>query len=335
MNTTTSVPTDSPQKITVESRLIYILWLQGRAYAGFEAEFEVKTLLVGDGGVVKVTCRTEKGKKLDKIAGVMVLNRFRGKVLIPESVKPDDFIYLEVELPKHHLSDESNRIPVRPPVEVSSMTWSKQEIHRDEEVTMTCNFTNGVEDGDTVSVEVLEYDSAGIFTKVVTIPTTVTAMKIELNWQFIFQDDTNDIPTDKELKKYGKSYTQPCYFFIVKVDTISIGMKQESGLLKFLDWVEISLSDNEGEPCPDIKGSLTLADGSRKDFTLDDQGAHKLEEIVPGPISITFEDIPKVTIAGTAGDEAKPVEPADDGSVAVITTGESFQFQLYPYKLSV
>ena len=88
MNTKHNAPTDQENKITVESQLVYVMWKQGRSYAGFEAEFEVKTILVGNGAKVKVTCKTENGKKLDKAEGSMVLNRFRGKVLIPEKVKP-------------------------------------------------------------------------------------------------------------------------------------------------------------------------------------------------------------------------------------------------------
>jgi len=64
--------------------------------------------MVGDGAGVKITCCTEKRKKLGKTEGAILFNRFRGKILVPETVKPDEGIYLEAKLPKHGLAGESN-----------------------------------------------------------------------------------------------------------------------------------------------------------------------------------------------------------------------------------
>jgi hypothetical protein len=251
----------------------------------------VKTLLVGDGAKVKATLYTAKGKKLDKVEGVMTLNRWRGKVVIPDKVKPGDFVYLEVELPKHGLSIESNEIPVRPPIEVSSMKWSKSEVERDEEVTMTCVFTNGVEEGDKVTVIVYEYDNDGYHDKVVTIPTIIKDNKVEIKWKFIYQEDTDDIPTREQLEKYGKSYNPPEYFFVVMVDNIPVGSRQESGLLEFKDRVEIKLVAEPSYPIGNVKYILHLADGNTRKGTLNNNGSAKEVGIAPGPIEVEFEDI--------------------------------------------
>ncbi|MBN1292352.1 MAG: hypothetical protein JXB48_10980 [Candidatus Latescibacteria bacterium] len=289
MNTTHTVPTDSQQKITVESQLIYVLWQQGRAYAGFEAAFEVKTLLVGDGAKVKATLRTAKGKKLDKIEGVIVCNRWRGRVVIPEKVKPDDYVYLEVELPKHGLELDSNEIPVRPPIEVSSMQWDKKEVRQDEEVQMTCVFTNGVENGDNVTVIVYEYDNDGIHDRVVTIPTVIKDMKVDLKWKYFYQEDTDDIPTEEQLQKYGKSYNPPEYFFVVMVDNIPVGNNQESGLLEFKDWLELEYSDKNGNPVAGLEYTITFADNTKKEGKLDDNGKSRIEDVPPGPVSVEYK----------------------------------------------
>jgi hypothetical protein len=285
MNTKHPVPTDSPQKITVESQLVYALWTQGRAYAGFEAEFEVKTLMVGDGAKVKATCFTEKGKKLGKAEGALVLNRFKGKVLIPESVKPDDYIYLQVEVAKIGIKGESNSIPVRPPLQAKSIKWSKKEAERDEEVTMTCEFTNGVEDGDEVQVIVYEHDNDGYHDKVVAIPTTIKNNKVEVNWKFIYQEDTDDIPTDEELKKYGKNYNPPEYFFVVMVDGIAVGNKQESGILEFKDSVDLTLTVC-GQPHKNEKVKVIFADGTAKEVATDKDGNINLKRVVPGKLIV-------------------------------------------------
>ncbi|MBN1759459.1 MAG: hypothetical protein JW863_14115, partial [Chitinispirillaceae bacterium] len=310
MNTTNTVPTDSPQKITVESQLVYILWQQGRAYAGFEAHFEVKTLLVGDGAKVKATLRTAKGKKLDKVEGVIVLNKWRGKVLIPDKVRPDDYVYLEVELPKHGLELDSNKIPIRPPIEVSSIKWSKAEITREEDVTLSCNFTNGVEDDDKVTVIVYEYDGNGAHDKVVTIPTTVKNNKVELKWKFMYQEDTAAIPTEEELRQYGKSYTPPEYFFVVMVDTVGVGLRQESGLLRFEDTVDITVQHGIAAPeeAPDY--SITLADGTSVTKKADADNRILITDAPPGPFTILPEKRPATdTISGKTGTPLVAVFP--------------------------
>jgi hypothetical protein len=292
MNTTWNVPTDSENKITVESQLVYVMWNQGRAYAGFEAEFEVKTILVGTGAKVKVTCRTQQGKKLGTVEGTICLNRFRGKIVIPEKVKPGDYVYLEAKLPKHGLSEESNHIPVRAPIEVSSMQWSKTEVRRDEEVTLSCNFTNGVEEGDDVTVVIYEYDNDDRHDEVVKIPTVIKNNKVELTWNFLFQDDTDDIPTEGELQKYGKSYNSPEYFFVVMVDRIPVGKNQESGILNFLDFIEFIVADSSGTPITDKPFTITFADGSKRDGTLDSKGCARFDDIPAGPYIIDVEGMP-------------------------------------------
>ena len=329
MNSTWSVPTDQENKLTVESFFNYIMWSQGRAYAGYEAEFEVRTILVGDGAKIKVTCRTQKGKKLDKIEGAMFRNRFKGSVVIPEKVKVDDYVYLEAELPKIKIDGESNLIPVRAPIEVSSIEWDKQIVHRDEEAKMTCNFTNGVEDDDPVNVIVYEYDDEGYHDKIVTIPTTIKNMKVELTWKFIYQWDTAEIPTEEELSKHGRSYSPPKYFFVVMVDNIPVGKNQESGLLEFKDSLEIQLVDDEDDVCPDVKGTCVLADGSSKDFTLDSDGKFSEEEIVPGRVVVSFEEIDKYLYDDGSEDGISPT----DGKIT-ISSGNPSRFKLLPLIVS-
>lgn len=329
MQTKWTIPTDKENIITVESSFNFIMWSQGRAYAGFEAEFEARTFLVGDGAKVKVTCRTQKGKKLDKVEGAVFRNRWRGSVVIPEKVKVDDYVYLEAELPKIKIDGESNLIPVRPSIEVVSIQWDKQVIHRDEEVKMTCIFTGGVEDGDRVTVKVLKYDSDGYHDPIVKIPTTVENGKVELKWKFMYQDDTNNIPIQGELEKYGKSYEPPKYFFVVLVDNLTVGKNQESGLLEFKDSIEIQLTDDDDDGCADIKGTCTLADGSSDDFTLDGDGKYSEEEIVPGKVVVSFEDVEKFEFPQNNEDDVSVI----DGE-ATVASGDTYKFKLVPNILS-
>ena len=285
---------DAVQKIQVESHLIYAIWSQPRAHAEQETGVEVRTSFVGEGAKIKITCYTEKGKKLDKIEGTVLNNRYKGRVVIPDKVKPDDMIYFEAELPKHGLKGESNLIPVRPAIQVTKIELDRQEVKREEVVT------NGV------FKRYWDYvidicDSAGLASgfgdsanscdlKVVAIPTTIKDNKVEMQWEFDYQDSTDQIPTDEEMKPYQKKYANPRFYFVVLVDGIRIGEKKESGLLVFKETVEIVYSEETGIPIGDINYLLHLPDGAQRKGTLDDRGYAKEENVIPGKVKVEFLD---------------------------------------------
>jgi len=117
MQTIWSLFTGRKNKLSVASKLKCIRWSKGHAHAGAEAEFELRTLCVGDGAKVKVTCRTQKGKKLDKVEGVVFRNRWRGSVVITGKMKAGDCVYLEAKLSKIKIEGVSNLIPIRAPID--------------------------------------------------------------------------------------------------------------------------------------------------------------------------------------------------------------------------
>ena len=281
---------DAVQKIQVESHLIYAIWSQPRAHAEQETGVEVRTSFVGEGAKIKITCYTEKGKKLDKIEGTVLNNRYKGRVVIPDKVKPDDMIYFEAELPKHGLKGESNLIPVRPAIQVTKIEWDRQEVKREEVVTMTCRFKDGVMDGDEATVIIYEHNPNSCDLKVVAIPTTIKDNKVEMQWEFDYQDSTDQIPTDEEMKPYQKKYANPRFYFVVLVDGIRIGEKKESGLLVFKETVEIVYSEETGIPIGDINYLLHLPDGAQRKGTLDDRGYAKEENVIPGKVKVEFLD---------------------------------------------
>jgi hypothetical protein len=286
-------PTDTSHKIQLESHLIYALWTFKRAHAGQEAELEVKTSLVGNGAEIKITCKNDNGKKLDKSEGVIFNNKYNGKVLIPDDVKSDEMIFFEAELPKHGLKVESNSIPVRPAIQVTQIQWDRTEVKRKDVVTMTCQFQNGVEDDDEATVLIYEHNPNCSDIKVVSIPTMIKSNKIELQWEFDYQDDTAQIPTDAEMKKYSKTYAYPQFYFIVVVDGVKIGENRESGLMKFRDWVELELKDNEGNPYSNEKYMILFSDGQQIQGNLDKNGYAKIDNIPPGPIIKEYPDLQK------------------------------------------
>ena len=276
--------------------MIYAIWTVGLAHAGQEAKLEVRTSFVGNGAKIKITCRTEAGKKLDKVEGTVFNNRYTGTVLIPDNCKPNDMIYFEAELPKHGLKQQSNSIPVRPVIKVSKMQWDRQEVNRKDAVTLTCQFQSGVQDDDEATVLIYEHNPNSSDIKVVSIPTVIKDNKIEMLWEFDYQDDTIQIPTKGDLKPYKKNYANPQFFFLVVVDGVKIGEKRESGLMKFKDWVSYPVFDEGDNILSNEQFTIQFADGTSQKGTTDTNGVLKMAKVPPGKVTITFPNKAGYTI---------------------------------------
>lgn len=280
---------DSEQEIKLDSIMISAVWLCGRAMAGRSAPLEVQTAFVGQGAPIRIEAKNSRGDRLGRIEGSVRNNRFRGFMPIPEEARVGDKAHFEVELPDNSISGESNKIPVYPPVEVFNLSWSKNEARRGDILTLSADI-NGLRDHDEVKVIIYEYDSDGAHDQIVELPATVRSNRIELRWEYEYHEDTDGILTQEELDEYGGSYNPPEYFFTVKVEGTEYGAEQDSGLLTFKDWIEISLEDGEGRPLPDKRYRLRLADGSERSGTLNSLGLAREENLPPGELEISFED---------------------------------------------
>jgi hypothetical protein len=279
--------TDTEHKIKLESSLISASWRCGKAIAGRTATFEVRTAFVGEGAPIIIKGKSENGKKLGKIKAVIKRNKYVGEFEIPEDTELDDMIYFEVELPKNDLEGESNRIPVFPPVQVFNMKWSATEARRGDVLTLSAD-VNGLRDHTEVTVIIYEYDRDSAHDKIIELPATVMNKRIELMWEYEYHEDTDEIPTQQELDKYGKKYNPPEYFFTVKVEETEFGVEQESGLLEFKDWIKIALINEQGEAVANEDYTLRLADGQERHGTLDNNGRTIEENIPPGRVIIRF-----------------------------------------------
>ncbi|HWR84081.1 MAG TPA: hypothetical protein VN285_12340 [Candidatus Deferrimicrobium sp.] len=282
-------PTDSEEKIELESSLVSASWRCGKAIAGLPAPFEVRTAFVGEGAPIKVTGKSENGEKLGKIKDAIRGNVFVGEFEIPEDAEVGDQVYFEVELSKNDLSGESERIPVYPPVRVFNLKWSATQVRRGDILTLSADTTN-LTDGSEVTVIIYEYDRDKAHDKVIELPVTVAKDRIELKWEFEYQGDIDKIPTQKELDKYGGKYQPPQYFFTVKVESTEFGSKQESGLVEFKDWLVIEFKGLDGLARANENYAFELADGSKKKGQLDAAGKVRLEDIPPGPCWVEFPD---------------------------------------------
>ena len=288
-----SKSTNSEHKEKLDPKLVFCAWTDGAAFAGQKARFEIGTSFVGHGAPVKVTGKSAGGKKLGKVSGKIRANGFSGAFDIPEDTEVGDTISFKVELSKNGLSGESEFIPVFPKVTVSKMKWSAEEARRGDVLTLKAD-VRGPQDGTPATVIVKEFDTDGIHDRIAEIATTISGEKVEINWQYEYHDDTDEIPTDEEMNRYGRSYSLPEYFFTIKVGSEEFGLEQESGLLTFKDTIEIFLRGRAGGPIGNEDCVVHLADGTQREETLGEDGRTVIEDLPPGPVTIEFPNYPNV-----------------------------------------
>ena len=288
-------PIDSEEEIKLDSALIYADWAQGSAFSGGPAKFEVGTVFVGNGAKIEVSGKSEGGKRLGKVKSIINANKFIGSLDIPEDVEPGDEIYFEVKLSANSIDGESSRIPVYPAPLITNMAWSEQEARRGDVLKLTADVEK-VEAGTEVLVTILEYDNDGAHDKIVEIPAEIKDMKLEIEWEYEYHEDVDELPTSEEVERYGSSYNPPEYFFVIDIKGFRAGTGQESGLLTFKDYIEIALRDAGGVPKADERYVLHLPDGSTREGSLDAEGRATEEGIPPGHIKVEFPDMIQVDL---------------------------------------
>jgi hypothetical protein len=277
--------TDAKEKVTLTSSLVYAEWQQSYAPIGQPASFEVGTLFVGQGAPIEVKGKTSKGKSLGAVTGKVRGNKFIGEFTIPGDAKLGEMVTFDVKLPKNGLTGTSNAVAIVPPIRVFDLSWSASEARRGDVVTLKAAVEN-LPDTAQVKITIYEYDQDGAHDKITEIQAAVASKKIELQWAYEYHEDTDEIPTDKDMQRYGRNYNPPEYFFTVKVDKQEFGKKQESGLLEFKDWIEIELRDEDGNVLPNEDYVLHLPDGQQRPGRLDENGFAREADIPPGTVRV-------------------------------------------------
>lgn len=314
--------TDSEHKVTLDSELISVTWTCGLAIGGQSAAFTVQTEMVGEGAPIKVKGKSEKGKNLGRLSGVVRRNSFSGAFDIPEDIELGDKVFFEVKLSKNSLEGESEHIPAYPPIRVSNLKWSAQEARRGDTLTLSAD-VKGLPNEAELAIVIYEHDQDGVHDRITELPTRVDNEKIELSWEYEYHEDTDEIATQEELDSYGSSYNPPEYFFTLKIEDTEFGVDQESGLLVFKDWIEISLVGKDGTPIGEADYVLTLPDGQTRDGTLDGAGHAREENVPPGEVRIEFPNLESILPEDESGNAQPTEEEIDnDGTAETATPAE-------------
>jgi hypothetical protein len=293
METNFNKSADSQHQITLQSSLVYAVWKSGTAQQGRDAYLEVGTSFVGFGSTIEIKAKSQKGKNLGSITDKIINNKYVGKVRIAEEAEIGDLAYFQVKLPGVSLEGESGRISIVPAIKVSNLQWSAAEARRGDVLTLKADVKN-VNEGVPAKVVIFEADQDGAHDRICEIETTVRNSKIQLDWEYEYHEDTDEIPTQAQLERYGRNYNPPEYFFAIEIDKQEFGRDQESGLLTFRDWIEIELTDENGNAMGGQAYVIHLPDGGERRGTLDNNGFAKEENISPGTVTIDFPDVDRV-----------------------------------------
>lgn len=278
--------TDEVHIVTLESKITHAIWRSKAACMEEKAVFEVWTHFVGNGSDIQIKVEDKHGKKIKKLTGKVYGDYFAGSILVPKKAKEE--LSFTAKLPKHGLEMKSDTLKVIPPIAVTNMKWGQEEARREDLVKLSADI-EGVPDETEVMIHIYEHDQDGAHDFITKFPCRVKNKKIEAEWEYEYHEDTDEIPTDEEMKEYGKTYNPPEYFWVVEVYGKRFGQKQESGLLEFKDWLEIEIFDENSKSLANAQYTLRLADGEERKGNVDENGYTKEEDVPPGKINILFE----------------------------------------------
>jgi hypothetical protein len=270
-----SCQTDQAKRVTLPSAIDSVAWTRARASGNGLVGLEVSTHFVGNGADLKIELSDKSGKSHGSFAEKISGNRFWAEVRVPPNAK--DELYATAKLPKHGLSLKSAPLTILPTVQITNLKWSQKEARRGDTVALSAD-VKGAPDGTEATIDIYEHDTDGAHDPVTSIPVLVKNKKVEAQWEFEFHEDTQRIPNEQEVQKYGSHYVSPKYFFSVT----ATGSEAVSGLLEFKDSIEIELLDHQRQPIPNARFEITFSDGKVYQGNTDANGQAIVPDVPPG-----------------------------------------------------
>ncbi len=163
---------------------------------------------------------------------------------------------------------------------ISKVAWSKKDAAVGDKVKMNVE-TAGIDSGEKATLQIFVKDAKFADHLLEAIKTEVKSDKIEEEWELKVDEKLIKEQDSKE----GKGYSTPYYFFTVDV----AGLKQRSGFLRYRDYIELELKDEDGNAIGGAEYKIFLPNGGIKTGTLDKNGYAKVEKLPPGKVKVTYD----------------------------------------------
>lgn len=165
------------------------------------------------------------------------------------------------------------------------LSWSEPSARRGEELTLSASADPSLE-GQELELLIFEFDRDGAHDPIATLKAAVSGGQLSATWSFEYHEDSDEAPSEEELEDYGDDYNPPEYFFTVRAHEAEVGGAQESGLLRFRDWIEVRVTNGletplSGEPC-----LVYLPDGNVVQGETDESGTLRCEDVPPGRVVV-------------------------------------------------
>ncbi len=157
--------------------------------------------------------------------------------------------------------------------------WSKKGANVGDKVKLIVE-TIGFEDGEKAKLEIFVKDSGFADKSFKTLDSEVNGNKVEVEWEFDVDQSLLEIQESK-----GRKYSSPAYYFIVRIGN----MTSRSSVIKYQDWIELELTDEEGNKIGGAEYTLHQQNGQIIKGNLDDNGYAKVEKVAPGKVRVTYD----------------------------------------------
>jgi uncharacterized Zn-binding protein involved in type VI secretion len=198
----------------------------------------------------------------------------------PDGNVEEDRLRLDGTVRRDALSEGKSTVTLK---DVYGAEWGQDEARPDEAVGYSAK-VDGFEDGTTATVQILKRDIKGTDVIVDEMEMEVEGGKVEGEWAYVYPEDGSGEEDDSGT---SGGYSAPQYYLEVRIGSCTA----RSSLLKYQDYVEVELRDEEDDPIDGTEYVLYLSDGSVRNGTLDKQGKVKEENVPAGPHVMTFPEL--------------------------------------------
>jgi len=240
---------------------------------------------VGGGAPIEIVARTEGGADGGELEDKILFNQYRGTIELKDDLPAGALIYFEVKLPESgNATGKSNSVPVMLPPKITKLKWNVPEARRGDVLTLSASIRD-VPLRTPCSIDIFEYDEDGAHDLITTLAGEVLEDKLTVHWLYEYTEDTDEIPGTGDLDPYGKEYCHPEYFFVVDIYGFRAGEAQESGILRFKDFVEFRFEGLPSE-AKDYEVVLTLPDGAEQTADFDENGYARFEDVAAGQCEV-------------------------------------------------